>query len=115
MFGKYRVRLLQIFFVVEHSVGEGFGVLGNALGMILANFFRQIARVAGGGRDRQRRIRWVDIYRRNVKLEARMRLLEKEAADSPHVADDWHQLKFHRHPSAPLAFVQDKMLVLKAD
>ena len=42
VFGKHGVGLLQIFFVVEHAVGERLGVFGDALRVKFADLFRQI-------------------------------------------------------------------------
>ena len=66
VFGQHRPRLFEILLVVENAVREGLGIFRNALRMVLANFFRQIARVTGGRGNRQRRIRRVNIDRRNV-------------------------------------------------
>lgn len=44
-----------------------------------------------------------------------MRLLEIKAADTLYVANHWHELKFNRNPSAPLAFFQHNLLILYTD
>ena len=44
-----------------------------------------------------------------------MGLLEIKAAYAFNIADDRHKLEFHRKPAAPLAFFQNKLLVLKRD
>ena len=60
MFRQHCARLLQIFLVVEHAGGEGLGVFGNALGVELAYFFRELARItlrSGNAAARDRRDR----------------------------------------------------------
>src|SRR5437660_8013356 len=42
-----------------------------------------------------------------------MRLLQTKPANPLHGADDRHQLKFDWRPSAPLALLEDKLLILK--
>jgi hypothetical protein len=44
-----------------------------------------------------------------------MHLLEIKAANPLHIANDRHQLKLHRNPSAPFPFFQNELLVLQAD
>src|SRR5439155_27147644 len=45
MFSKHSLRLLEILLVVEHAVGPGLRVLGDALRMELACFFREHSRI----------------------------------------------------------------------
>src|ERR1035441_9810911 len=88
MFGKYRVRLLQVFLVVKHGRHQRLRVFRDALGVVFANLFGQVARVTGRRRDRQRWIRRINIDWRNVELKTRMRLLEIKAADPLHRSEE---------------------------
>src|ERR1700732_5581403 len=106
MFGEHRARLFQILFIVEHAGGERLRVFGNALRVEFAYLFRQVARVIRWRRDGQSGILRINIDGRYVKLKTWMRLLEIKAADPFHIADNWHELKFQRNPSTPLAFFQ---------
>src|SRR5258708_7507519 len=92
MLSQNGARLLQIFLVVEHAIGQRFRVLRNSLRVKFTSFIGQQSRITGWSRDGQRRIRWVHIDRRNVKLKSRMRLFKIKAAHAFHVAKEWKQL-----------------------
>src|ERR1700682_5236921 len=60
---QHRAGLIEIFFIVQHAGRQSFRVLGNALGVELAYFFRQLTRIALWSGKRQRWIGGVDVYR----------------------------------------------------
>ena len=112
MLRQHGAGLLQKFFVVENSGGAGLGIFGNSLGIELADFFRELARVTLRSGNRQRRISRINVDRRDVQLKPRVRLLEIKAADALDVADKRNQLKLYVDPVAPFAFAQYEFLIL---
>ena len=68
--------LLQIFLIVKNAGGQRLGVFGDALSVVFADLFREIAREAGRRGDGQRGIFRIDIDGRDVELKSRMRLLQ---------------------------------------
>src|ERR1700721_228034 len=115
MFGEHRVRLFQKLFVVKHACAQRLRVFSDPLRVEFANLFRQVLRITGRRRDGQRRILRVNIDGRYVQLKTRMRLLEIKPANTFDVSNHRHELKFNRNPPAPLAFFQNKLLVLQAN
>src|SRR5208283_564559 len=103
MFSEHSVRLFQEFFVVQYTGGQCLGIFGNALRVEFADLFRQVARITRRCGDGQSRVFRIDIDGRYVKLKTRMRLFEIKTADPLHIADNRHELEFHRNPSAPIA------------
>src|ERR1700758_4933871 len=110
VFGQYGSRLLQIFVVVKHAIGEGLRVFGDTLCVKLAHFLGEHAGVTRWRGDGQRGVRGIDVYRRHIQLEARMGLLQVEATYSLHAGEKREQLEFHLDPVTPFALAQNKFL-----
>src|SRR5215475_12135310 len=101
--------------IIEHVGGKRLRVLSDSLRVVLSGFVFEIARITFWSRDWQRGIGRINIYRGNVQLVARMRLLQIEAAHSSYACEPWNQLELDRDEVTPFAFAEHELLLGEGD
>src|SRR5437667_9872225 len=71
MFSKHSLRLLEILLVIEHAIGPGLRVLGDALPMELAGFLREHSRIFRTSSNQQSRICRINVHGHTVQPKTR--------------------------------------------